>query len=87
MEENQEEAAEGREQAERKCEENATRGCTKKDVVAEEENFVGVVVGLSDCGLRNCVQVDTHWCDLPRFDGLTNIFQALRDWFSQGIYV
>ena len=55
MEEDQEEAAEGREQAERKCEENATRGCTKKDVVAEEENLVGVVVGLSDCALRNGV--------------------------------
>ena len=29
---------------------------------------MGVVVGSSNGGLRNCVQVDTHWPDLLRFD-------------------
>lgn len=47
VEEDQEEAADGREEAEREGEEDATGGCSKENVVAEEEDFVGVVVGIA----------------------------------------
>lgn len=60
VEEDKEEAAYGRDKSEGEGEEDATGGCTKKNVVAEEKGLVGVVVRSSHYAWWRGFHGDAH---------------------------
>lgn len=73
MEEDEEEAADGGDEAEREGQENAARGCAEEDVVTEEEHLVGVVV----VGLRSFYRETTHVGNRPNSAGNREDFELV----------